>query len=470
MARVYEIEELLGSAPPPYESILPRTTVDARRPREIEHRNAETLSQEDVVVAVMGVTGAGKSSFISLLTDEPITVGHDLESCTSGIGVYSFVQSGGQTVYLIDTPGFNDTNRSDIEILKEIAFFFGGLYGKRVKLAGIVYLHRISDVRMTGTAFKNLQMLKKLCGDGFLPRVVLATTMWSLLANHGHEVGVEREQMLRSKFWSSMEQKGSRVLRHTDDEQSARSIVSYLLEKDTPAVLDIQREMVDSRLTLDETTAGRFLQEELLEAREKYQKEIAEYKESLQEARKDKDEESIAAISQQMREYESQTNRVDPDRAGFRMSLPEIIQERRREYASTDIGQERDDITRDEEIRFIHQTLADLQEQLEQKEREHRDAISRLRRNTQARVTEERDRAIFEQQQTWEMQRRELEARIYAEKQARLSREKRIEAMRKPKIIDIISSWILGLGMQYTGDRHVVEYMERNYPSRSRTH
>jgi GTP-binding protein EngB required for normal cell division len=36
---------------------------------------------EDVVIAVMGVTGAGKSTFISQLTKEEVVVGHSLSSC-----------------------------------------------------------------------------------------------------------------------------------------------------------------------------------------------------------------------------------------------------------------------------------------------------------------------------------------------------------------------------------------------------
>lgn len=35
----------------------------------------------DVFIAVMGVTGAGKSTFISTLTDEEVEIGHDMESC-----------------------------------------------------------------------------------------------------------------------------------------------------------------------------------------------------------------------------------------------------------------------------------------------------------------------------------------------------------------------------------------------------
>ena len=35
----------------------------------------------DIVIAVMGITGVGKSSFISLLTDDEVVVGRELTSC-----------------------------------------------------------------------------------------------------------------------------------------------------------------------------------------------------------------------------------------------------------------------------------------------------------------------------------------------------------------------------------------------------
>ena len=36
---------------------------------------------QDVVIAVMGMTGAGKSTFISHLTNENVGIGHGLEAC-----------------------------------------------------------------------------------------------------------------------------------------------------------------------------------------------------------------------------------------------------------------------------------------------------------------------------------------------------------------------------------------------------
>src|SRR6202044_2750014 len=83
--------------------------------------NIGLFRSSDVHIAVMGVTGAGKSSFISLLSDKTVAVGHDLQACTQSVDVYACKLFPGRNVYLIDTPGFDDTKRSDTEVLRELA-------------------------------------------------------------------------------------------------------------------------------------------------------------------------------------------------------------------------------------------------------------------------------------------------------------------------------------------------------------
>ncbi len=46
--------------------------------------------------------------------------GHDLESCTNEISVIK-LSFPGLDLCFVDTPGFDDTNRSDVEILKMIS-------------------------------------------------------------------------------------------------------------------------------------------------------------------------------------------------------------------------------------------------------------------------------------------------------------------------------------------------------------
>ena len=42
------------------------------------------FNKDDILMATMDVTGAGKSTFVSLLTDERVEIGHDLQSSKHG--------------------------------------------------------------------------------------------------------------------------------------------------------------------------------------------------------------------------------------------------------------------------------------------------------------------------------------------------------------------------------------------------
>jgi ABC-type lipoprotein export system ATPase subunit len=39
------------------------------------------INADDIVIPVMGITGSGKSTFISLCTEEKVDIGHGLMSC-----------------------------------------------------------------------------------------------------------------------------------------------------------------------------------------------------------------------------------------------------------------------------------------------------------------------------------------------------------------------------------------------------
>jgi len=82
---------------------------------------------KDVMVAIMGPTGTGKSSFINLLTnDENIRVGHSTESETNRVLTSRYFDpESGLSVTLVDTPGFDDSREgcSDVHILENITNF-----------------------------------------------------------------------------------------------------------------------------------------------------------------------------------------------------------------------------------------------------------------------------------------------------------------------------------------------------------
>ena len=119
-------------------------------------------------------------------------------------------------------------------------------------LSGLLFLHRISDNRMTGTSLRNTNMFKKVCGTGALQNVILVTTMWDGVDN---AAGTEREEELRTTFWQSMISSGSRMARFQDfTSRSAWDILDQLPGVKYP--LQLQREMVDEGKPLIRTAAG----------------------------------------------------------------------------------------------------------------------------------------------------------------------------------------------------------------------
>ncbi len=58
-----------------------------------------------------------------MATGNATGVGHDLESCTNSIDILKFqcIERSMQVIIFVDTPGFDDTHKSDVEILEMIA-------------------------------------------------------------------------------------------------------------------------------------------------------------------------------------------------------------------------------------------------------------------------------------------------------------------------------------------------------------
>lgn len=149
------------------------------------------------------------------------------------------------------------------------------------KVAGIIYLHRITDPRMTRTVVKNFDMFQKLCGRNFYQRVVLVTTMWpegtSQFPNttkdeqltFGESENDEfyrqllhREKDLEVNYWGSMIRQGSTHFRFTGTQDSAWRIFNYIIDaraKARLAAIRIQMELVEQGKEVPKTDAGKHL-------------------------------------------------------------------------------------------------------------------------------------------------------------------------------------------------------------------
>lgn len=74
-------------------------------------------------IAIMGPSGSGKTTFINEASGSEFAIGRGLESCTSEVQATKPFKLNGREVTLIDTPGFDDTSRSDTDILAMIGAY-----------------------------------------------------------------------------------------------------------------------------------------------------------------------------------------------------------------------------------------------------------------------------------------------------------------------------------------------------------
>jgi len=369
----------------------------------------------------MGVTGAGKSTFIERVTGQNVGIGHSLMSHTVGVGIYAYQVSPYRRIYLIDTPGFDDTSRSDTEVLKEVAFFLSQIYRYHIQLAGIVYLHRITDNRVSGTALKNLNMFKKLCGPEAFGHVVLATSMWNAMDSTLAEVGIKRERELvtTAGFWGTMHKSGSQVARWTGDGRSAQAIVGKIIEmhdRSGRTVLKIQEQLVNGNLSLEETDAGMEVQREIAAARAKLQEEIDQLREAQKEMERQSNETLAKELAQQRQEFEKQLVDANEAQEALKVSLRSLVEQKTAEYEAR-LTSVLDDQRR------LTESLQQKEAEIERSRRMHREDADMFR-ETQTQLASELaalNRKIKEQEQA----KTEAEAREAARRKRELEEEKR---------------------------------------------
>ncbi|KAG6907316.1 hypothetical protein DXG01_009435 [Tephrocybe rancida] len=233
-------------------------------PKEIELKNYgsfrgwEEHSEPNLVPTKFSESHHTK--FINILIGQEVaSVGHELQSHTAHIQHFTFRHPDlpNRRVVVIDTPGFDDTDIDDREVLRRIAVWLARSYDAKMKLAGVIYLHEITQPRMLGTSRKNLDMFVRLCGPDAIKNVILATTKWDELPSN--EMGEMRESQLKGEHWKHMVELGSRIHRFDCSQRSARRIVNYILAKDPLDAVQIQTELVQIGDILAETEAGRTL-------------------------------------------------------------------------------------------------------------------------------------------------------------------------------------------------------------------
>ncbi|KAL0573453.1 hypothetical protein V5O48_008508 [Marasmius crinis-equi] len=269
-----------------------------------------SITEDTAVVMVAGVTGSGKTTanvkFINTSSGSKLLVTDSLQSGSPVIQSSPYFSIDGRPVVLLDTPGFDESTHSDATIVSAIATVLAELYRDGQRLAGILYFHRISDVRVGRASMGNIQLFGKLCGEDFFKNVMIVTNRWEDVPLN---LGEAREMELRQAdiFFKPILDRGGRMARFDGTHETAHAILGQVVEN-RPLPLLIQTELVDSGKDIAETSAGAALNRELQVLAKIHERTLGELQNELKEAFG-----TPGRLSDTRREMEAEMKRLEVD-------------------------------------------------------------------------------------------------------------------------------------------------------------
>lgn len=197
----------------------------------MQHRKTRQFT-----ILLIGVTGAGKSTFANRASGQEVKVGYGIDPCTQDPQAVLF-QLDNHQIVLIDTPGFDDTQRSDVEILRDVAKWMTEQnLLKNQFVDALILFHPVTRDVVSGDEKRRTQLLKTLLGDDAYNRVTIATTMWSSL---DPQYATELEAELTKKnnrlgedgVWGDFCKKGVTVEKHDNTSASAHDIIRRIISR-----------------------------------------------------------------------------------------------------------------------------------------------------------------------------------------------------------------------------------------------
>jgi hypothetical protein len=230
----------------------------------------------------------------------------------------------GHPMFLLDTPGFDDTDRSDFEIVNEIAMGLHVLYEKRLSLRGVIYIQRITDTRMSGSSRRALEILDAICGIPASANITFVTTMWDKLGPNSETVGRKRMEEMERLFLAKFIERGAQIEQHAGTAVSAKEIINKIISSHKPVILEIQHETEVQNLTLEQTRVGKILCIDLQRQQKELDAELEETEQQLLEANQSNDRTAIEILTKDIAHRKEQMVRLENSRAQLRYGVQQL--------------------------------------------------------------------------------------------------------------------------------------------------
>jgi len=142
------------------------------------------------------------------------------------------------------------------------------------QLNGILYLHRVIDPKMQGSALQNARMFRQLCGPDCFKKIFLGTTFWENV----QRASENRENTNSNEILTSGEQmvgKGSQVVRLENNKEDGLRVLEQIAMKEK-IMLQSQKELVIEKKSHQETAAAKIMSKEILKQKQELERNLAE--------------------------------------------------------------------------------------------------------------------------------------------------------------------------------------------------
>lgn len=205
------------------------------------------------IILLIGVTGAGKSTFASHASGTLLEIGHDLDPCTQDPQAVNF-RLNDHEIFLIDTPGLDDSGRNDVQILGDIAQWIDDQTDlKNQTIDGLILLHPVNrsmdEEGVNKDERRRTRLLEKLLGEDAYSRVIVGTTMWSNFSPDYAEVLEEEltkdgNRLGKGGVWGELLSRGATIQRHDNTKESAHRIIQQIISRSSEGMTQQRRRKV----------------------------------------------------------------------------------------------------------------------------------------------------------------------------------------------------------------------------------
>ncbi|TEB20536.1 P-loop containing nucleoside triphosphate hydrolase protein [Coprinellus micaceus] len=192
---------------------------------------------DPVTVLCVGLSNTGKSTFINRILEEntainstPVSVREGGQMTAVTVDVHEVrlelreppPSLRGRVLTLVDTPGFNHTDLSDLEVWQKIENFSSK---HRHGMNAILYFHAMTDDWISPQMQLGINLLAKFWGPDAMRVVTIVTTKWDLVPKTNAQ---KRLETLQAGLWKPLLDGGCKIEHLSADEGSSTLLHSIL--------------------------------------------------------------------------------------------------------------------------------------------------------------------------------------------------------------------------------------------------